>query len=45
MAADISANMRKINASQAVAEGLLQEMERDERVVLLGEDVGDVHSA
>ncbi len=40
MTADMAANMRKINASQAVAESLFQEMERDERVVLLGEDVG-----
>ncbi|OJU82417.1 MAG: alpha-ketoacid dehydrogenase subunit beta [Solirubrobacterales bacterium 70-9] len=32
--------VRKINASQAVAESLMQEMARDESVVLLGEDVG-----
>lgn len=40
MSTDALTNIRKINASQAVAEGLMQEMERDERVVLLGEDVG-----
>jgi len=32
--------IRKINASQAVAEALAQEMVRDERVILIGEDVG-----
>lgn len=36
----MKAGARKINASQAVAESLMQEMERDESVVLLGEDVG-----
>ncbi len=36
----MTASIRKINASQAVAESLMQEMARDESVVLLGEDVG-----
>ncbi|WP_029041944.1 alpha-ketoacid dehydrogenase subunit beta [Cucumibacter marinus] len=38
--ADVNQSMRRINGSQAIAESLMQEMERDERVVLLGEDVG-----
>jgi pyruvate dehydrogenase E1 component beta subunit len=33
-------NFRNLNGSQAIAEAIYQEMERDERVVLLGEDVG-----
>ena len=36
----MTASIRRINASQAVAESLMQEMARDESVVLLGEDVG-----
>lgn len=40
MSVESLSNVRKINASQAVAESLMQEMERDETVVLLGEDVG-----
>src|SRR6266481_6525072 len=33
-------NFRNLNGSQAIAEAIFQEMERDETVVLLGEDVG-----
>lgn len=40
MSVETLSNIRKINASQAVAESLMQEMERDDTVVLLGEDVG-----
>ncbi|TPK60099.1 alpha-ketoacid dehydrogenase subunit beta [Mesorhizobium sp. B2-4-19] len=36
----MTASIRNINASQAVAESLMQEMARDKSVVLLGEDVG-----
>jgi pyruvate dehydrogenase E1 component beta subunit len=34
--------MRTISYSEAVAEGLREEMERDERVFLIGEDIGPV---
>lgn len=40
MSPDARSNSRNINASQAIAEALYQEMELDENVVLLGEDVG-----
>ncbi len=40
MSVETLSNIRKITASQAVAESLMQEMERDDTVVLLGEDVG-----
>ncbi|MFT4084170.1 MAG: transketolase C-terminal domain-containing protein [Nocardioides sp.] len=36
----MTATLRNINLSQAVAEGLRQEMEADDTVLVLGEDVG-----
>jgi acetoin:2,6-dichlorophenolindophenol oxidoreductase subunit beta len=33
-------NLRNLNGSQAIAEAIFQEMERDDSIVLLGEDVG-----
>ncbi len=40
MTAGARPNVRNINASQAIAEAISLEMERDDRVVMLGEDVG-----
>jgi pyruvate/2-oxoglutarate/acetoin dehydrogenase E1 component len=40
MSTEGTGNLRNLNGSQAVAEAIYQEMERDERVVLIGEDVG-----
>ena len=34
--------MRKITYAAAVSEALREEMERDERVFLIGEDIGPV---
>ncbi|MGN6300133.1 MAG: alpha-ketoacid dehydrogenase subunit beta [Angustibacter sp.] len=39
MSAEV-AQLRSINVSQSVAEGIRLEMDRDERVLVLGEDVG-----